>query len=69
MKNVFAYAAECGYVTFDPCKDLKFEGSVEEEEKPPRKTFKSRLMNMGTKIGKSMLNKYIQDSTASDDKK
>lgn len=69
LKNVFAYAAECGYVTFDPCKDLKFEGSVEEEEKPARKTIKSRLMNMGTKIGKSMLNKYIQDNISSDDKK
>ncbi len=69
LKNVFAYAAECGYITFDPCKDLKFEGSVEEEEKPPKKTFKSRLMKIGTKLGKSMLDKYISDniSDGSDD--
>lgn len=59
LKNVFAYATECGYVTFDPCKDLNFEGSVEEEEKPPKKTVKGRLLNIGKKIGKSMLDKYI----------
>lgn len=69
LKNVFAYAAECGYVTFDPCKDLKFEGSVEEEEKPQRRSFKSRILNVGTKIGKSVLNKYIQDSIGDEDKK
>ncbi len=23
LKNVFAYAVECGYLTFDPCKDRK----------------------------------------------
>ena len=62
LKSVFAYAAECGYVVFDPCRDLNFTGTVEEEKK---KTFKERLMGMGTKIGKKMLDKYI--ATTSDD--
>lgn len=63
LKNVFSYAAECGYVTFDPCKDLNFEGSVEEEEKPPKPTFRKKLLNVGTRIGKSVLNKYISGSS------
>lgn len=68
LKNAFSYAAECGYVIFDPCKDLNFEGSVEEEEKPSKPTLKKRLFNIGSKIGKSMLNKYISENSA-DDKK
>ncbi len=63
LKNVFSYAAECGYVTFDPCKDLNFEGSVEEEEKPPKQTLKGRLLNFGIKKGKSMLDKFIAENT------
>lgn len=63
LKNVFSYAAECGYVTFDPCKDLNFEGSVEEEEKPAKQTFKERILKFGIKKGKSMLDKYIASST------
>ncbi|MDE6667366.1 MAG: hypothetical protein K2K38_03335 [Clostridia bacterium] len=63
LKNVFSYAAECGYVTFDPCKDLNFEGSVEEEEKPPKQTIKDRILKFGIKKGKSMLNKYIAENT------
>lgn len=63
LKNAFSYATECGYVSFDPCKDLNFEGSVEVEEKPPKPTFKGRLLKMGTKIGKSMLDKYIINSS------
>lgn len=65
LKNIFAYATECGYVTFDPCKDLNFEGSIEEEEKQP-KTFKSRLAGMGKKIGMSMLNKYIDKNSGNE---
>ena len=68
LKNVFKYATECGYVTFDPCKDLNFEGNIEEEEKPPKKTFKDRLFNIGKKVGKSMLDKYISDSVNTDKK-
>lgn len=68
LKNVFAYATECGYVSFDPCKDLNLEGSVEEEEKPKKKTMKDRLLGMGQKIGKSMLDKYITGSTENKDK-
>ena len=68
LKSVFAYATECGYVTFDPCKDLNFEGSVEEEEKPPKKTLKGRLLNIGQKIGKNMLNKYISESSGEENK-
>lgn len=62
LKNVFAYATECGYVTFNPCKDLNFEGSVEEEEKPQKPTMKDRFLKVGKKIGKSMLDKYIAGS-------
>ena len=63
LKNVFSYAAECGYVTFDPCKDLNFEGSVEEEEKPQKQTIKDRILKFGIKKGKSMLDKYIAENT------
>lgn len=66
LKNIFAYATECGYVSFDPCKDLKFEGSIEEEVKQP-KTVKSRLFGMGKKIGMSILDKYIDKNTGKDD--
>ena len=65
LKNIFAYATECGYVTFDPCRDLHFEGSIDEEEKPVAGKMKTRLFNIGKKIGKSMLDKYI-DKTISD---
>lgn len=66
LKNVFAYAADCGYVVFDPCRDLNFEGSVEEEEKK-KKTMKDRFLNVGKRIGKSMLDKYIVASSTDDD--
>lgn len=62
LKSIFAYAAECGYVTFDPCKDLNFEGSIEEEEKP-KKTVKDRLLGVGKKFGKTILDKYIDKKT------
>lgn len=62
LKNVFEYASECGYVVFDPCRDLKFEGTIEEEVKQP-KTVKSRFMGLGKKIGMSMLNKYIDKNS------
>ena len=66
LKNVFAYAVECGYLTFDPCKDLNFEGSIEEEEKQP-KSVKSRLIGMlMNKFGKPMLDKYIDKNTDKD---
>lgn len=64
LKSVFAYAAECGYVAFDPCRDLNFEGTIEEKR---RKTMKERLFGMGTKIGKKMLDKYIISSSAPTD--
>lgn len=62
FKSIFAYAEECGYVTFNPCKDLNFEGSIEEEEKP-RKGVKGRLAGLGKKVGMSVLNKYINKTT------
>ncbi len=68
IKNVFKYATECGYVMFDPCKDLNFEGSVEEEEKK-KSTLKDKFMNVGKKFGKSMLDKYISSASGGDDKK
>ncbi len=63
LKNVFAYATECGYVTFDPCKDLNFSGSVEEEEKAQRPTVKDKLFGLGKKIGQNVLEKYITGSS------
>ena len=66
LKNVFTYATECGYVTFDPCRDLHLEGSIEEEEKQS-KTVKSRIMGLGKKIGMSLLDKYIDKSTENND--
>lgn len=66
LKNIFTYATECGYVTFDPCRDLNLEGSIEEEERQP-KTVKSRLMGIGKKIGMSILDKYIDKSTENND--
>lgn len=66
LKKVFAYAAECGYVMFDPCKDLEFEGSVEEEQKQ-KTTLKDKFLNFGKKIGQNVLDKYIAGT--SDDKK
>ena len=66
LKNVFNYAVECGYVVFDPCKDLNFSGSVEEEEKK-KPTLKEKLFGVGKKIGKNMLEKYINDNTVNNE--
>ena len=63
LKNLFTYAVECGYVTFDPCRDLNFSGSVEEEEKKPKPTLKEKFLGVGKKLGKNMLEKYINDNT------
>lgn len=68
LKNIFAYATECGYVTFDPCRDLKFEGSIDEEEKP-KKSVKSRLLGaVLNRFGKPMLDKYIDGVSDKEDK-
>lgn len=64
LKSVFAYATECGYVVFNPCRDLNFEGTVEEEKK---KTIKERFAGLGAKIGKKVLNKYIDSTTETED--
>ena len=63
LKSVFAYATECGYVVFNPCRDLNFEGTVEVAKK---KTIKDRFVGIGTKIGKKVLDKYIT-STSEDE--
>lgn len=63
LKSIFAYATECGYVTFDPCKDLEFEGNIEEEEKPKTK-IKEKFLKLGSKIGKSVIKKYIDKNLA-----
>jgi len=68
LKSVFTYATERGYVTFDPCKDLNFEGTVEEEEKPPKPTLKGRLLNFGLQFGKSKLDKFLADPDGNDKK-
>ncbi len=64
LKQAFEYAEKCGYVTFNPCKDLNFDGSIEEDVKE-KKTMKDRFMGLGKKIGKSVLDKYI--ASTSDD--
>lgn len=64
LKSVFAYAAECGYVVFDPCRDLKFEGSIEEKQ---HRTMKERILGVGTRIGKKVLDKYIAASSDDED--
>lgn len=63
LKNIFEYATECGYVTFDPCRDLNLQGTIEEEKKE-QKTVKSRFLGLGKRIGMSFLNKYIDKSTS-----
>lgn len=63
LKSVFAYAEECGYVTFNPCRDLNFEGTVEEE----KKTMKERFMGLGAKVGKKVLGKYIASTYEDED--
>lgn len=58
LKSLFTYAAERGYVTFNPCRDLQLEGTIEKQAKQ-KKTFKSRLAGLGRRIGKSLLDKYV----------
>ena len=62
LKSIFAYATECGYVVFNPCRDLNFEGTIEEKKK---KTMKERFVGIGAKFGKKVLDKYI--ASTSDD--
>lgn len=64
LNSVFAYAAECGYVIFDPCRDLNFVGTVEEEKK---RTFKERFAGIGAKLGKRVLDKYIASTSDDED--
>lgn len=64
LKSVFAYAVECGYVIFDPCRDLNFVGTVEEEKK---KSFKERFAGLGAKLGKKVLDKYIASTSDDED--
>ena len=64
IKSVFNYATECGYVIFNPCRDLNFEGTVEEQKKQP---IKNRFMGIGSKLGKKILDKYLTSSESSED--
>ncbi len=68
LKSLFGYAAELGYVAEDPCRDLGFEGSIEEEIRK-HKTLKERLFGVGEKVGKKALDKFINSSTEDKDKK
>ncbi len=56
LKNVFSYAMECGYVAVDPCKDMQLEGSIEVEEKKPKKKRLSFKERIGKKVGKGIIN-------------
>lgn len=63
IKNIFDYAVECKYISINPCRDLKLEGSIEVCEKPKKEPFKVRL---GKKIGSSIIKQFLGES---DDKK
>ena len=59
LKNVFDYAVECKYIAFNPCNDLKLEGSIEVYEKPKKEPLKVRL---GKKIGSSIIKQFLGES-------
>lgn len=61
FKRVFDYAEECGYVNHNPTKAMELEDSLEEPEKKPRRTMKSRLMSLGKKLGKSIVKSYLDE--------
>ncbi len=56
LKNVFDYAVECNYTTYNPCADLKLEGSIEVYEKPKKEPLKVRI---GKKIGSSIIKQFL----------
>lgn len=58
IKNIFAYAEECGYVTNNPCADMTLEGSIEVEEKTKKPTLKERI---GKRIGKGIIRSIFGD--------
>ena len=62
FKNVFEYAEECGYVNTNPTRVMELGGSLEDEQKQkqkPRRGIKARLMNVGKKIGESIVKSYL----------
>lgn len=59
FKRVFEYAEECGYVNHNPTRAMELGGNLEEPEKSPRRTMKSRLMRIGKKLGKSIVKSYL----------
>lgn len=63
FRRVFAYAAECGYVNSDPTRAMELDDSLKEPEKKPRRTIKSRLMDLGKRIGKSIVKSYLDDDS------
>lgn len=63
FKRVFEYAEECGYINHNPTRAMELDGSLEEPEKKPQRTMKSRLMRIGKKLGKSIVKSYLEDDT------
>lgn len=61
FKRVFTYAEECGYVNHNPTKAMQLEDNLVEPEKKPRRTIKTRLMDLGKRIGKSIVKSYLDD--------
>ncbi len=61
FKRVFGYAAECGYVNSDPTRAMELDDKLNGPEKKPRRTIKTRLMDLGKKIGKSIVKSYLDD--------
>ncbi len=59
FKRVFDYAEECGYVNHNPTRAMELEDRLDEEEKKPSRTIKSRLMRIGKKLGKSIVKSYL----------
>lgn len=62
FKRVFAYAEECGYVNTDPTRAMELDDSLKEPEKKPRRTLKTRLMDLGKRLGKSIVKSYLDDN-------
>ncbi len=61
LKNLFAYAKECGYVSYNPCKKLGFTGDINEQKKP-KKTIGSTFAGGIKKMGKSIIGSVLKDA-------
>jgi hypothetical protein len=56
LKNIFEYAEECGYVIFNPCRDLGLTNTIEKEEK---KTMKQKVAGFGLRVVGNVIAKKL----------